>query len=278
MLNKFINEPLLHFLAISIIIFFIYDYSNNEEQDIYKIIISESRVEQLKNEIQNSKNRSPVTKEMDIAIESFALNEVYLREARELGLHQGDKIIERRLRQKMEYLLDEMASIQEPSADELNTFYQDNINHYKTPITYSFIQIYISTDRTKEALTVHLNEQQQLIAQGKAPLADSSMLPQQISHQSSQQIEHKFGELFLIKLQEITVRTWSKPIDSGLGKHFVYIKEKVEPTPKPLLSIKEELLNDWQYEQRKKFKRVYEDELMRRYKIEIYQPKISSAL
>jgi len=274
MLNKFIKEPLIHFLIISFIIFFIYDSTNKTEIDNYKVIISEARVEQLTNEILSSKSRLPVAKEIDIAIESFALNEIYLREARELGLQQGDKIIERRLRQKMEYLLDEMASIQQPSTDDLNRFYQDNIDRYKTPLTYSFTQVYVSIDRSNDELAKHLAAQQQLITQGNSPVADSSMLPQQISHQSSQQIEHTFGELFIVKLDELAVNTWSQPIDSGLGKHLVYIEEKIAPMPKPLLSIKEDVTNDWQFEQRKIFKKVYEDELMRRYNIEVQQPKI----
>jgi len=277
MLNKFINEPLIHFLVISIIIFFVYDSINKEEMATDKVIISEGRVAQLKNEILNSKNRLPVEEEMAIAIESFALNEIYLREARELGLHQGDKIIERRLRQKMEYLLDEMASIQQPDTAEIKNFYQANINRYKTDISYSFNQFYVSVDRSKEQLTKHLGAQKQRIAQGKSPIADSSMLPQQVTNQTNQQIKHKFGELFAAKLQSLAINTWSKPIDSGLGKHYVYITEKVAAMPKPLLSIKETLINDWQFEQRKRFKKIYEEELMRRYSIEIHQPKTDEA-
>lgn len=277
MLNKFIKEPLIHFVIISSIIFLVYDTINNESVNTNIIIISESRVEQLTNEILNSKNRLPVSKEIDIAIESFALNEIYLREARELGLHQGDKIIERRLRQKMEYLLDEMASIQEPDSDELKRFYQANIEQYKSPVTYSFTQIYVSTDRDKEKLSQHLKEQQLRIEQGKTPLSDPSMLPLKISLQSSQQIELTFGNYFAVKLKGLTANTWSKPIDSGLGKHFVYITEKIESIPKPLSSIKEELIADWQYERRKKFKQVYEEELMRRYEIDVRKPKLDKA-
>jgi len=196
MLNKLIHEPLIHFVIIASIIFFIYDAVNKESINSHKIMISESRIEQLTNEILNAKNRLPVAKEIDIAIESFALNEIYLREARELGLHQGDKVIERRLRQKMEYLLDEMASIQEPSPAELNRFYEENIEQYKSPVTYSFTQIYVSTDRPKARLNKHISDLLQRIADGQTPVADASMLPQIISRQSSQQIEHKFGKFF----------------------------------------------------------------------------------
>lgn len=277
MLKKLIQEPLIHFVIIASIIFFIYDALNKESINSHKILISESRIEQLTNEILKSKSRLPVAKEIDIAIESFALNEIYLREARELGLHQGDKIIERRLRQKMEYLLDEMASIQEPSSAELNRFYQENIEQYKSPVTYSFTQIYVSTDRPKALLNKYIDDLWRLIEEGQTPFADTSMLPQQISLQSSQQIEHKFGQFFMLKLKELAVNTWSSPIDSGLGKHFVYITEKIEATPKPFLSIKAELVDDWQYQRRKKFKQIYEEELMRRYDIDIRKPKSDKA-
>jgi len=81
----------------------------------------------------------------------------------------------------------------------------------------------------------------------------------------------------VLKLKELAVNTWSGPIDSGLGKHFVYITEKIAAAPKPLLSIKAELVADWQYQRRKKFKQIYEEELMRRYEVDIRKPKSDKA-
>ena len=39
----------------------------------------------------------------------YAINEMYTREAKALGMDQGDAIIDRRLKQKMDYMLDDIA-------------------------------------------------------------------------------------------------------------------------------------------------------------------------
>ncbi|WNC69980.1 peptidylprolyl isomerase [Thalassotalea nanhaiensis] len=277
MFIKIITEPLIHFLLLSIIIFVIYDANNTPVSDSYQVTVSEGRVQQIKNDIVNSKQRLPVGKELDIAIKSFALNEIYLREARELGLNKGDKIINRRLRQKMEYLLDEMASLQEPSSEELNQFYDNNIDRYHLPNSYSFTQVYVSTDRTKDELVKHINMQKLLIEQGKEPQADASMLPAEINNKTSLQVERELGKILALKLEQLPLNQWAGPISSNIGQHFIYLHSRSVKKTKPFELVKEEVLSDWQYEQRDKFKQAYESELMQRYIVDVKMPNVNEA-
>jgi len=266
MLKKIISEPLVHFLLFSLIIFILFNNTEIVEEN-YKVIVSEGRVEQLKNDILLKKQRPHVEQELDIAIESYALNEIYLREARELGLDKGDRVIDRRLRQKMEFLLDEMASIQEPSNQELKGFYQANIDNYLTPYIYTFKQVFISTD--DDAVEERIKTQQQRIAKGLEPQGDFSILPSQINSKSLQLVVKDFGEKFSQQLADFQTNQWIGPIESGFGKHFVFIEERQSKQAIPLPSIKEKVTQDWQYFQRQKFKQAYESELWQRYVIEV---------
>lgn len=269
MLKKIITEPLTHFLVLSIFIFIIYGKPEKEPADNYKVVVGEGRIEQLKNDIRKTKQRNHMAQELDTAIQSYVLNELYLREARELGLDQGDRIIERRLRQKMEYLLDEMASIQQPTTEQLTAFYESNIDSYLSPITLTFKQAFISTDRKKHQLEEHVKAQITRINNGEPPQSDMSMLPNEVSSRPLNLVEKDFGQQFSQQLVSLPLHQWYGPITSGFGKHFVYMETIHKNQPKPLNTIENLVIEDWQYQQRIKFKTAYEKELKRRYTIEI---------
>ncbi|QBY02992.1 peptidyl-prolyl cis-trans isomerase [Thalassotalea sp. HSM 43] len=273
MLKRIIRDPLLHFLLLSATILLAYQWRNQQQNDDYMIVVSEGRVQQLKNDIVDRKQRQPVAQELDIAIQSYALNEIYLKEARELGLNKGDRVIDRRLRQKMEYLLEEMALVQSPSEQELKAYYQEHSDRYLAEETYSFSQVYISIDRSEQELNNALKQQQQRIAQGLLPQGDASMLTKKFEQRSSAQIQRQFGAQFSDKLKQLPLNTWSEAIDSGYGKHFVMVREHTPAAPRDYEAVKETVLYDWQYDMAQSFKQAYESELLERYQINIEKPQ-----
>ena len=89
MLKKIITEPLLHFIVISILFFAVYNILNPEKADQQTIIVSEGRVAQIKNSFIEQWKREPQAGELDNAIQAFAINEMYVQEARAANLHVG---------------------------------------------------------------------------------------------------------------------------------------------------------------------------------------------
>ena len=55
-----------------------------------------------------------------------ATQRVLVREAMSLGLDQDDEIIARRLAQKMDFLLADLATLDEPTEEELRAWYAEN--------------------------------------------------------------------------------------------------------------------------------------------------------
>jgi parvulin-like peptidyl-prolyl isomerase len=269
MLKKIIREPLLHFLIIAVLFFAVYALMNPSTSDTQTIVVSEGRIAQIKNSYAAQWKREPLPKELEDAIYSFAINEMYILEAKALGLNQGDKVINRRLRQKMAFLLNDLASNKEPSEQELIAFYKDNDEKYRSSAKYGFKQIVISTDREESEVQSLLALQQQRIQQGLDPEGDLSLLPREVKLADKKQLRGKFGEKFAAALSTIKLDQWSEPIQSAFGFHFVFLKAREIATTKSFDVVRNAVLDDWQYNYGKDYQTQYEQALLERYQIDV---------
>lgn len=273
MLKKILTEPLLHFIVISILFFVTYEALNPREADNQVIVVSEGRAAQINKSFITRWNRAPLPTELENAIQGFAINEMYLREARALTLDVDDKVINRRLRQKMEFLLTDTAANNEPTDEELKKFYQENAENYSSPLQYSLKQVLISIDRTEEGISQSLQQQNQRIQQGMAPEGDNSLLPSEVALADHDQLARNFGETFANELESLELNQWQGPIKSAFGLHFVFLHARKTSTIKPYDSVKKSVLQDWQYENNKSYKKQYEQQLLERYKITVQKPE-----
>ena len=73
-------------------------------QDDHLIIVDLPLLEKLAAQWQGQTDRMPDATELDALVEGYVREEILVREARRLELHQNDVIIRRRLAQKVELL------------------------------------------------------------------------------------------------------------------------------------------------------------------------------
>jgi hypothetical protein len=269
MLKKIISDPLLHFIVISILFFVVYSMLNPASSDKQTIPVSEGRVAQIKNSFAAQWKREPFPKELDDAIYSFAINEMYLLEAKSLKLDVGDKVINRRLRQKMSFLLNDLAVSKKPSEDELSRFYQDNSEQYRAPAQYGFQQVFISSDRTENKVKSLIALQQQRMEQGLAPEGDRSLLPGEVKLDNEIQLDRKFGENFSSSLASLELDQWSGPIKSAYGLHFIFLRTRKVATIKPFEAVRASVVDDWQYQNVNAYQKEYEQSLLDTYQIDV---------
>jgi PPIC-type PPIASE domain len=272
MLKKTLTEPLLHFIVISILFFVAYEVLNPRDADNQVIVVSEGRVAQINKSFITRWNRTPLPTELESAIQGYAINEMYLREARALTLDVGDKVINRRLRQKIEFLLADTAANNEPTDEELKKFHQENPENYRSSTRYSFKQVLISIDRTEEGLSQSLQQQNQRIQQGMAPEGDNSLLPSEVTLADHEQLVGNFGETFANELERLELNKWQGPIKSAFGFHFVFLQDRTIATIKSFDSVQKSVLQDWQYENSQSYKKQYEQQLLERYKVTVQRP------
>ena len=277
-MKKIITEPLVHFMLISALFFIGYDALNPQSPETKVIIVNEGRIAQLKNSFVERWRREPLQKELDNAIHGFTLNEMYLREGRAMMLDVDDQVINRRLRQKMDYLLEDMASANEPSDEVLLQYYEANKDSYRSPMRYSLTQVYVSVDRSDEELKQRLHSQQQRIEQGLAPEGDPGLLPHEISLETEAQLERQFGHGFVVGLQDKPLNQWVGPVESSLGFHYLFLKTRKIGQAKPFSLVKETVLNDWQYHNAKSYKADYEKRLLALYQVDVQMPQMKVAV
>ncbi len=126
--SKLLKEPLLHFLLIGIGLFFLFSQLNSDEEasDTQQIIINKSKLEVLSGAFMEENNIPPTDKEIQELLENDIREEVLSREAIAIGLDKDDKIIRHRLAQKMQYLFEDVAMVDEPSDEVLKAYFQEN--------------------------------------------------------------------------------------------------------------------------------------------------------
>jgi len=266
MLVRILKEPLLHFLVLALLIFLVFDVLNPPREEARVITISEGRVEQLRARFESTWLRPPSDEEMALQVRNYALDEIYSREARALGLDQNDAVVKRRLRQKMEFMLQDITP-REPTRDEIETFFAKNDDRYRSETRYSFEQVFVSLDRETAELEAILDAQQKQIESGARPAGDNTLLPAAMNSASKRQIERQFGTDFLLALADVPSGVWHGPVRSGLGMHFVRISRIQRGELPALETVYAKVLDDWKYEKRSAAKSAFETALLERYEV-----------
>jgi len=267
MLKRFASEPLVHFFIIALTFFVVYQLVNPNEQEEYKIEVSAENVSHLQKYFKKTWQRDPSKEELSALIRNFTLDEIYYREAMALGLNENDNVIRRRLRQKMEVMLQDLSVLSDPSQLELNEFYQANINRYASEPDFSFQHVYISYNNTPKEIEVAIQQAQAAIKRAETPKGDSSLLPNELINKQPFEINKLFGNKLLPKLENAPLDQWTGPIKSNLGVHFVKLTDKSEASFSAMEDIKQQVIADWRYQQQQSFMEKHEQSLLNKYQI-----------
>lgn len=267
MFKKFINEPLLHFLLIGATLFLLYTIVNPENSNGKRIVVDDGRINHLSVMFEKTWNRRPSEQELKKIIDDYVLEEIYYRQALEMGIDKNDVMIRRRLRQKMEFFTAAATSMVKPEDAELEAYLQRNADKYKIDSRYSFEHIYISTDRSKTELTAKLKQVQKALHNGQLLSGDISLLPKQVEKASASNVESMFGQNFTQKLDTLVLNEWSKPLKSGLGVHFVKLTERSPGTWPALQEVREQVIRDWMYQRTQKIRSDIERQMLDEYDV-----------
>ena len=272
--KKVLREPLFHFLVIGVGLFLLFSIINGPAVDKpNRIVLSQNQKELLAENFSRTWMRAPSDKEMEGLIDGYLRDEVFYREAIALGLDQGDNLIKRRLRQKLEFILEDVLSLLEPTDEELTLYMQQHKARFHIKPQVSFQQVYLNYDKHDDVGAQADKLLTQLRA-GENPeqLGDQTMLAVDFELISQTDIERRFGEEFARQVVTLPQGVWSGPVASGFGIHLVLVSEKVEGRLPELAQVKETVKRDWLVERRKELKEVTFSELLKGYEIVIEKP------
>ncbi len=261
-MKKWHKEPLLHFLIIGAMIFVLFSIVNKDEIPVSdnKIVVTASDIERLSGNWSKKWNRPPTETEMKGLVDSYIKEEVYYREALALGLDQNDTILRRRLMQKMEFLSNDLAELNQPDETALNKYFLDNQETYELPARISFTHIYFSLDKRGAKVVEDAESVLSGLDALRAPeKGDNFMMPYDFVKETPFEVERLFGKGFTEELFTLKTNTWLGPIESGYGFHLVRISEKIDSSIPELASVIDKVRTDLMFEQRKRMnKEIYE--------------------
>ena len=277
-MKRILREPLLHFLLLGAAIFVAYGLVSKRSRDEPgKIIISAGQVASIAESFAGTWRRPPTSEELEGLIRDRVQEEVYSREAVALGLDKDDTIIRRRLRQKMEFLTDDVAALAEPTDDQLGAYLKAHAEMFRVQREFTFSQVYLNPERhgenlVRDAAELLVQLQQAGDNTDVSELGDSFLLEHKFQSLPSSEVAKQFGEKFAAKLNELSLGRWDGPIESGYGAHLVRISERTEGRVPELLEVRDAVRREWANARRLEGNDKFYWELLKHYVVTIERP------
>ena len=265
-----IREPLVHFVLAAGLIFVAYSVASaGRAGEAETIHVSAAELERLAALYAAEAGTLPSPEDLRAIVVDHVENEALAREARRLGLGEGDTVVERRLAQKMRFMLDDLAELPTPEETELRTWYTQHSERFTEPGRVSFDHVFLATpdDTRSAALLAQLN--------GNAPpdwrrSGDPFMLQRQYGNLPVREVIRLFGGDFAEALSALPVSdTWQGPVPSAIGVHLLRVSSRSPEKLPAFDNIREAVEADWETNTRRRLNAEAVAEVVGRYEVEI---------
>ena len=236
--------------------------------------MTQGQIEHLVTGFAKAWQRPPAPEELAGLIRDQVREEVYCREAMAMGLDKDDTIIRRRLRQKLEFVSNDIAGMAEPTDADLNAYFQAHPETFRLEPRFTFRHVYLNPEKHRDSLA---RDATQLLAQlnqagGGADLSvlgDSFLLEHQFTAVPASEVVKQFGAKFAQKLSGLSPGQWQGPVESGYGVHLVLVSERTEARLPTLVEVRPAVRHEWANTQRLKANEKFYQDLLKRYTVTI---------
>jgi hypothetical protein len=284
-LRRLSREPLLHFLVAGALLFGLYAWQGGADESSRHIIVDRAALlQQLQFQVKAFEPGS-LGRQLDAMtpaqrqqlIDDYLREEVLYREAKALGLEQGDYVMRQRLVQKMSVMLEDQP-VAEPSDAQLQHYLQAHAAAYAVAPSLTFTQVFIDPATRGEAaaatrardLLRELNRRQARFNDSPR-YSDRFPFLQNYVERTPAYVTAHFGEQFMAELAKLPVRqgAWQGPLRSTLGWHVVMVTARTPQRMPELEEIRPLLADDWRREQSAAMKDLEIRRLLDRYRVEL---------
>jgi peptidyl-prolyl cis-trans isomerase C len=275
-MKKWLKEPLLHFLVIGVGIYGLYGIlgSSLDDEDERTIIVSTGEIKAISDQWTRQRLRPPTEEELAGVIRDHVRTQVLYREAVAMGLDNGDRVIERRLAQRLKLLVQRITP-EEPSEDELRAWFEENEKKFKLPDLYSLFQVYFNPDKhgaaTLDDAKAALSKLESFeeVPADFVSYGDRLLSQSYYSSQTEVQLSKTFGSGFVDQVIKLEPGAWHGPVFSGYGTHLVYVNEVTRPPAPDFSAFAEQAKEAWMAEKVKELSERFIENLIAGYEITI---------
>lgn len=273
---KLVKDPLFHFLLLGVAFFVLFEWvagdARTEIDQAKEIVVTEGRIRALSQNFEKVWQRPPSEQELEGLIQGHVREEILYREALAMGLDRDDTIVRRRMRQKIEFLSEDIASLNEPSDDDLQAFLAADPERFREETRFSFRQVYVDTNkRGKSAEVDALSLLAELREHGgdASGVGDRLMVQHRFDNEPEREVARALGGQFLEALMDCPTGSWQGPIASGFGLHLVHIGERIDASIPKLAEVRDSVLREWSAVERTKANEAFYEMLRERYTVTI---------
>ena len=211
-------------------------------------------------------------------IQQFEREEAMFREARLLGLDQGDYVIRQRLVGKMEFLTRRELAMPDPDDEELVDFFESNIQDYVEPAAATFTHVFLSSDNEAGAELEESAREllETLVVDDVDPDLSRYYGDRFLFHSRYVDRDHRFvaAELGLTAADEIfspetPQGRWCGPVLSDYGSHLVYLTARSASKTPSLAEVRDQVLDDYARIKRLELQAALEETIVSAYRVKI---------
>ena len=202
-LRRWVREPLLHFLALGAVLFVLFHWRGVGVPGSTRIVVTSGQVDAITATFARTWQRPPSEQELKEQLDEYVREEIATREAMAIGLDRDDTIIRRRLRQKLEFLVEDSIDASPPTDADLQRWLDTHPDNFRTEAEVAFAHEVVGSSGLR-------------------------MLPSDIERTSRSGVARMFGEDFADAILRVESRRWTGPVKSGYGSHMVFVRERLE--------------------------------------------------
>ena len=249
-MTRLLREPLLHFLVLGAALFGLFGLVGKKDGEApATIVISAERVTNLADRFARTWRRPPTAQELQGLVEDDIRDEVFYREGKAAGLDRDDFLIRRRVRQKMEFLAEDIAAA-DPSDDQLAAYLASNPERFRTEDRLTFQHVFLSASRRGSALDQDAKQIAATLVSTNgtadaAAIGDPFLLGETFRQMPQGDVARTFGEGFAKQLSVADIGRWQGPVVSSFGAHFIFVDERTRGSLPPLETVREAVQRGW---------------------------------
>jgi parvulin-like peptidyl-prolyl isomerase len=277
--KKLLREPLVQFLLLGATLFVWFEWKGGGSgPGSTRISITPGLVEHLASGFARTWQRPPTDAELKGLIDEHVKEEIATREAVAMGLDQDDTIIRRRLRQKLEFLVEDAVDQAPPTDAELHLWLERHPEAFRAEPRVALRQVYVSTERRGASARADAGRLlARLRAAGKDAkidgLGDPSMLPRELPLDALSDVARAFGTEFAARVDAVPPGQWTGPVESPYGLHLVLVPERVAHARPALADVRPLVERELLAERRRTQLQALYEKLLAKYTVTIEMPK-----
>ena len=257
--RKILGDPLAHFFAIGAILFLAVSLAKpaQEEQIIADREALLSFI-QYRSKAFEAQAAAAILDKMSAdehqrLADNYIREEALYREAQSLDLAEGDYVIRQRMIQKLEFIIDAVATASIPTDEAIAEFYEQNKQNYFQEPGATFAHVFVRSENISPGAA--MRRAQQLLENLRADNArledatrygDRFLFHTNYVERTYDYIKDHFGDeaTKVIFSDRTPLSSWSGPVRSEYGAHLIYVTSRSPGRVPPIDEIKTTLTED----------------------------------